>query len=201
MDERWTVIRSFPWEPIRSSGTQSDVCPVAGSGGRNSIQEFTAANPYNPSPEKTVGVRFSESTHAERPPSVRRHRRLFLPELSRVTAHALPGTDGCEETRTIDMSLWHYRMTDFGPGVTPIGSHPVTVVCCRFQNARQPFRCDSALRHHPVSINGRPLPCRTTARIPRRLPSPGSSASTQATLPFYGVCGTTAAGSSYRSMR
>jgi len=62
---------------------------------------------------------------------------------------------------------------------------------------------DMSLRHNEVPVspfvvlahpgttrecsNDRPLPCRSVAQVPRRLPSAIHSASTQATLPLYGV--------------
>jgi len=71
---------------------------------------------------------------------------------------------------------------------------------------RRPHRsaaADMSLRHNEVPVspfvvlthpgttrecsNDRPLPCRSVAQIQRRLPSSLSSASTQATLPLYGL--------------
>ena len=61
---------------------------------------------------------------------------------------------------------------------------------CRFgtfANARQPFRRDYAPGTTRQCINDRPLPCRSVAQVQRRLPPSPSSASTQATIPLYGI--------------
>ena len=154
-------LRSGRDEPRRSPGTK----PVDSSGdggGGDSIQEYTAANPYYPPQEKTFGVRSAVSTHVERPPPVRRHRRPILPNPSRVTARAQSRTG----TRTF-VRCQHVASTQTVP-VSPfvVIAHPGTTREC---------------------INDRPLPCRSVAQARRRLPSSRFSASTQATLPLYGV--------------
>jgi len=56
-------VRSERDESRRSPGT----IPVGSSGdggGGDSIQEYTAANPYYPPQKKTFGVRIDVSTHA-----------------------------------------------------------------------------------------------------------------------------------------
>ena len=154
--------RSSQENPGFASGPKSVPFTVADGGG-NSIQEYAAANPYCPPPRKTVGVRIRMSTHAQRSPSVRRHRRSILPNHSRVTARASSRTGACPLAghRHVASTLLKVPVSPF-----VVLSHPGTTRKCS---------------------NDRPLPCRTVAQFRRRLPSSPSSASTQATLPFYGV--------------
>ena len=155
--------RSERDESRRSPGTKPADRSGDGGGG-DSIQEYTAANPYYPPQKKTVGVRIRVSTHAQRSPSVRRHRRPILPNQSRVTARVHPRTGTRVSTRIASMSLRHFSKVPVSPFV--VITHPGTTREC---------------------INDRPLPCRSVAQVQRRLPPSPSSASTQATLPLYGV--------------
>lgn len=170
-----------------SSGTESVVCSANGGGGGNSIQEFTAANPYNPPPRKTVGVRFGVSTHADRPPSVRRHRRRFLPKLSRVTAYALPGTDRREE-----LAPPTCRFGTFGKQTVAQEGSPNRILPCvrSASDVVMPVSPFVVTQHIGTTQRASTVAHCLAGRppdSPRRLPSTGSSASTQATLPSYGV--------------
>lgn len=150
-------------ESRRSPGTKPPDRSGDGGGG-DSIQEYTAANPYYPPQKKTVGVRIRVSTHAQRSPSVRRHRRPILPNQSRVTARVHPRNR-------------HSRQH----------ANRQHVASTLLKSARQPFRRDYAPGTTRECINDRPLPCRSVAQVQRRLPSSLFPASTQATLPLYGV--------------
>jgi len=113
-------------------------------GGGDSIQEYTAANPYYPPQKKTFGVRIRVSTHAQRSPPVRRHRRLILPNQSRVTARARSRTGNRVSTRLAGMLLRHFSKVPVSPFV--VITHPGTTREC---------------------INDRPLPCRSVAQVQR----------------------------------
>ena len=149
-------------EQMRSSGWQRLDRLDAGCGGRNSIQEYAAANPYYPLKIKTLGVRIGVSTHADRPPPVRRHRRPILPNQSRVTARVRSRT-GFPQCREASMSLRHN-----------------TVPVSPFVGVFVP----GTTRWHTHDIR---LPCQSVARIPQQLPSLRASTSTQATLPDFRV--------------
>jgi hypothetical protein len=141
---------SFPVGQCRPQESNSVVCHGDGGGG-DSIQEYTAANPYYPPQEKTFGVRIRVSTHAQRPPSVRRLRRPILPNQSRETACAISRTShlpkGRSPARRFDTS--------------------------QLRNARQPFRCDYAPQHH-LSVHQRHPTALPVCR-PNALPTSVSS--------------------------
>lgn len=83
-----------------------------------------------PTTKKTVGVRIRVSTHAQRPPSVRRLRRPILPNQSRETACAIS------------------RTSNLLKGRSPVRRFDTVI------SARQPFRCDCAPQHH-LSVHQR----------------------------------------------
>ncbi len=155
-----SVDRTICYRRIRKN--ENYLCKTLTRRGGSSIQEFTAANPYYPPLRKPLGVRTSVWIHARRTPSVRRHLRPLLPQGSQMTARARSRIGGCTGAAA-DMSLRHYKVP-----VSPfvVLMHTGTTRACN---------------------NDRPLPCRSVAQVPRRLPSAIHSASTQATLPLYGI--------------
>lgn len=117
--------RSERDESRRSPGTKPADRSGDGGGG-DSIQEYTAANPYYPPQKKTVGVRIRVSTHAQRSPPVRRHRRPILPNQSRVTARVHPRNRRSLSTRIASMSLRHFSKVPVSPFVVIM--HPAPPV-------------------------------------------------------------------------
>jgi len=109
-------VRSERDESRRSPGTKPADSSGNGGGG-DSIQEYTAANPYYPPQKKTFGVRIRVSTHAQRSPPVRRHRRPILPNQSRVTARARSRTGNRVSTRIAGISLRHFSKVPVSPFV------------------------------------------------------------------------------------
>ena len=133
-----------PNECVRQDRNCSTV-QFHGSGG-NSIQEYTAANPYYPPQKKTVGVRICVSTHAQRSPSVRRHRRPILPNQSRVTARVRSRNRLPHNREIASMSLRHFSKVPVSPFVVSLRA-----------------------RHHPLSaLTTARLPCRSVARFPQK---------------------------------
>ena len=123
------------------------------------ILHVAARQSILPLTQKTTGGRLRILTHEARPPSIRRHKTNGLPSVSRVAACALPRTgDQSSPAQSIDQ-----------------------------KTARQPFRRRYAPGTTRKRTNESPLPCREHRLLPIAAPAAVADASTQATLPDYGV--------------
>ena len=113
---------------------------------RTTFLKFAPSNPYCPSARSTSGVRTDSEIHVGRTPPVRRSKTPVLPDGSRGTARALPGT--------------------VPAGFLPTGRH---ATCCQSILSVSPFvvvLCPAPPVSTPTDF---PLPCRESARPSGRL--------------------------------